>query len=281
MLTRERAPEEELDAAPRWSLDHIDWSGIARARARDDPLLFFLVTAASFVETGADLYAANLASHVDDPVAKRWLEHRWQFEELRHGRALRKYVETVWPELDWARGYADFMAEYSAHCTLDALDGSRALEMVARCVVEVGTSTYYTALLRYAPEPVLGSLVRRIRQDEVRHYKRFRGFFESYRRKERIGRLAVLRKLLARLAEAQDLDAYVAFKHVWLMRHPRDEFPNPRFALFMREVHSVMRDRYPYRMAARMLLRPLRLAPALINLASPLLEGAARRLMFS
>ena len=211
MLTRERAPEEELDAAPRWSLDHIDWSGIARARARDDPLLFFLVTAASFVETGADLYAANLASHVDDPVAKRWLEHRWQFEELRHGRALRKYVETVWPELDWARGYADFMAEYSVHCTLDALDGSRALEMVARCVVEVGTSTYYTALLRYAPEPVLGGLVRRIRQDEVRHYNRFRGFFESYRRKERIGRLAVLRKLLARLAEAQDLDAYVAF----------------------------------------------------------------------
>jgi hypothetical protein len=148
-------------------------------------------------------------------------------------------------------------------------------------VVEVGTSTFYTALQRRAPEPVLRGLAGRIRQDEVRHYNRFRGFFEAYRRKEKVGRLEVARKLVARLAEAERLDAYVGFKHAWLMRHPGGEFRDAMYAAFLAEVRSVMRECYPYRMAVRMLLRPLALTPVLVDLTVPLLEGAARRRVFS
>ena len=38
---------------------------------------------------------------------------------------------------------------------------------------------------------------------------------------------------------------------------------------------------YPYRMAVRMLLQPLELKPALVELSVPPLERAARRLMFA
>ena len=45
--------------------------------------------------------------------------------------------------------------------------GSRAGEMVARCIVETGTSSYYTALREAAAEPVLQEICRRIAADEI------------------------------------------------------------------------------------------------------------------
>jgi ferritin-like protein len=272
------------DDAPRagsWTLTDVPWHAIDRAAARANPLTYYLVTAASFVETGADLYAGNLAGHVDDADAQRWLKEQWEAEELRHGEALRKYVETVWPEVDWAGAYAGFFAEYSSVCTQDALDRSQALEMVARCVVEVGTSTLYTTLQRHAPEPVLRDLAHRIRQDEVRHYNHFRTFFDGRRRDERVGRLAVLRKLRSRLATAGDDDAYIAYKHAWIARHPGGAFRDEYFHAFMADAAEQLRPHYPYRMAAQMLAMPLRLPRSLSRLAVPLIERAARRAIFA
>ena len=51
--------------------------------------------------------------------------------------------------------------------------GSRAGELVARCVVEIGTSAYYTALREAAQEPVLQEICRHIAADELRHYRLF------------------------------------------------------------------------------------------------------------
>lgn len=264
-----------------WTLSDVAWDAVDRAAARANPLTYYLVTAASFVETGADLYAGNLAGYVDDPEARRWLREQWEAEELRHGQALRKYVETVWPEVDWAAAYAGFFAEYAAVCTQDALDRSQALEMVARCVIEVSTSTLYTTLQRHAPEPVLRDLAGRIRQDEVRHYNHFRAFFDGRRRSERVGRVAVLRKLRSRLATAGDDDAYIAYKHAWLARHPGGTFRHELFEAFMADAARSLRPHYPYRMAARMLAMPLRLPPVLSRLAVPLIERAARRAIFA
>jgi hypothetical protein len=48
----------------------------------------------------------------DDEVTA-WLSQEWEPEELRHGAALRRYVETAWPEFDWNAAYRAFFAEYS------------------------------------------------------------------------------------------------------------------------------------------------------------------------
>ena len=45
--------------------------------------------------------------------------------------------------------------------------------MIARCVVESGTSSYYTAIRDLTDEPLLREVAGRIAADELRHYKLF------------------------------------------------------------------------------------------------------------
>ncbi|MGK3984326.1 hypothetical protein WME99_14880 [Sorangium sp. So ce136] len=66
----------------------------------------------------------------------RWLKEEWEPEELQHGRALRSYVQPVWPDFDWERAYAAFFAECSRHCSMDGLQPTRALEVVAMSPVQ-------------------------------------------------------------------------------------------------------------------------------------------------
>jgi hypothetical protein len=264
-----------------WTIDAIDWTRLEPERARSDAMLYYLVAAGSFIETGADLYSANLAGHFSDPALRRWLAERWEPEELQHGRALRRYVEAVWPELDWQRGYEAFIAEYAPLCTLERLEQRPALELAARCVVETGTATFYTALHRRAEEPVLKELTDRIRQDEVRHYTRFREFLDEHRRRDAVGRARLLLALYRRAAAGQNEDAYLGFKHAWRMRHPAGSFHDGLFERFRTELRDMLSRRYPYRMALQMLLRPLELNRTLVRLSLPLLERAARRVMFA
>jgi hypothetical protein len=261
-----------------WSLADIDLSRIEQNVARDDWFFYYLVAAASFIETAADLYTSNLVLHFPDPMAREWLAKRWQPEELQHGRALRAYTEAAWPGLDWGKGYAAFFGEYSRLCTMEQLEGSRALEMAARCVVETGTATFYTALHDCAPEPVLKQLTSLIRRDEVRHYNHFRTFYLAYQSEERVGRLSVLRALHKRFTEAEREDALIGFKHAWRMLHPGEIFRAEYFAAFMREVRERLLPHYPYRMAVQMMLQPLQLNRAVQKFAVPPLVRWARRL---
>ena len=266
--------------ASHWTVADIAWDRIDHEQVRDNLTTYYVVTGASFIETAADLYTANLVEHFPDPKAQQWLLNHWQPEELQHGLALRTYVETVWPELDWEHNYNNFFAEYSQLCTMEELESSRALEMVARCVVEAGTSTFYTALQNISDEPVLKSLAGLIRQDEVSHYNHFRHFFETYQKQERIGRVRVVRSLYKRLVEVENEDAYISLKHAWHMRHPDKPFRDEYFQILMRDLQPMLTGHYPYRMVLKMLLQPLALNRTLVKLSLPLLELAARRLLF-
>lgn len=266
--------------ASHWSPADIRWDHIQRERVRDDRVTYYVVTAASFVETAADLYTTNLVNHFADPQAQQWLANYWQPEEQQHGQTLRTYVEAVWPELDWEHGYRGFLSEYTPMCTEEELESSRALEMVAHCVVEAGTSTFYTTLQKSTSEPVLKQLAGLIRQDEVSHYNHFRHFFESYREDERLGFMDVARSLYHRFTEAENEDAVIALKHAWIMRHPDRQFQQHEIDTLASELRTLLRGHYPYRMALKMLLQPLALNRTFVKLSMPLLEGAARRLLF-
>ena len=82
--------------------------------------------------------------------------------------------------------------------------GSRTGELIARCVVETGTSSYYAALGEATDEPVLKEICRRIAGDELRHYKLFYGFMKRYLAREPLGILARLKVALGRVAETGD-----------------------------------------------------------------------------
>ena len=70
--------------------------------------------------------------------------------------------------------------------------GSRTGELIARCVVECGTSSFYSAIRDSADEPVLKAICHRIAGDEFRHYKLFR---QQYRRYSERQPLSALKRL--------------------------------------------------------------------------------------
>lgn len=243
-----------------WSVDEIDYASIDRERVRDNRTLFYLLTAASYMESGSDTYAGNLARYYEEtPEAANWLAQHWEREELQHGLALRRYVEHVWPEFDWARGYARFFDEYSQTCVDANLEASRALEMAARCVVETGTASYYRALQAASDEPVLRELTRRISADEVRHYKHFFQYFNLLNSRERIGRLKVFGALARRLLEIKNEDVEIALRNVLRVERNREDIPDQDVAKLNSQCSTMVRHNLPIEMTVKMLLRPLHL----------------------
>ena len=113
--------------AQHWTLDSIDWSAIQIEAVRRSEALFYLVTAASFMESATDRYTANLIGQFagDDEVTS-WLKQRWLPEETQHGKALRQYVQIAWPHFDWDRVYASFIDEFAAYCGAEELEPTRA-----------------------------------------------------------------------------------------------------------------------------------------------------------
>jgi hypothetical protein len=251
-----------------WSLDDIllDCVEIGRVRPREE--LFLLLAGASFVETGSDLYTRNLVEQFHgDAEVSWWLTNRWQPEELQHGRALRAYVNRVWPEFDWQAAFAAFLADYSQACTTEELEPTRCLEMAARCVVETGTATYYRAIQTLSDEPVLGRLVGFIQRDEVRHYKHFFRYFNKYNEVEHNNRATVLGALARRLQEMLQSDAEYGLWHAFRVRHPRASRKGREFRRAVARTKALVRRHYPTPMAIKMFLKPLALPPALNRLS--------------
>ena len=140
---------------------------------------------------------------------------------------------------------------------MDALEPKRALELAARCVVETGTSSFYTTLAESDREPVLTQLAARIRADEIRHYKNFYRFFLKYCERERPSRGAVLKTLLKRAAEVESEDALIAFKHVHLTCNPGAAFQRSDYDSYRDSVRQIAKFHFPQEMAVKMMLKPL------------------------
>jgi hypothetical protein len=260
-----------------WSIDDIDFESIDASLIHDNTELFYLLAAASFVEITSDLYTRNLIEfYHGNPEIENWLANFWELEEVQHGAALKRYVQTVWPEFDWERAYQGFFEEYGRACTMEALAETRSLEMVARCVVETGTSSFYRTLSEVTREPVLKQITANISSDEVRHYKHFYRYFLDYKDRERPGRVAILRQLWKRSTDVKAEDAYFAFKHVFLERNPDEAFTQEAYDEFRASFRRMGRTTFPYEMAVKMILKPLDLSAPLGRVVQPAVETTAR-----
>jgi hypothetical protein len=270
---------DRSSARRHWSLEDIPWHAIQHDAVARNKAFFYLVASASLMESATDLYTENLIDFFgDDKEVTSWLEHYWLPEELQHGRALRRYVEIAWPEFDWEPAFRRFVEEFRPFCDV-ALEAARSLEMASRCVVEMGTASYYTTLSRGSPEPVLSVLTRRIVEDEVRHYKHFYRFFRKYRGMESPSRAAVVPALWRRLRMSGGDDSFIVLKHVYTARHPGDSFDSGVYRNLRRECGELVRAHFPHEMSVRMLLKPLGLGPRTQRAALPLAVALARRLV--
>ncbi len=256
-----------------WNIEDIPFDEIDLSRIRGREDMKFLLAAASFIEIASDVYAGNLAEFfMDEPDIAAWLSEHWEVEEVQHGRALRAYVEKVWPEFEWQAAYDRFFVEYSKLCGVDGYESTRGLEMAARCVVETGTSTAYRAIRDFADEPVLVRLAEHIRSDEVRHYKYFLKFFDRYDARENNGRFRVLRSLKNRLVESRHSDFEIGLFHAFQSVYPGERRDGKHFAAMQSRIARKVRAHYPAGQAIRMLLKPLRLPAAVSSLIQPILS---------
>jgi hypothetical protein len=193
-----------------WTLDDIPWQRFDRTRL--DPDLVRIVKAASLVEHNGAAYAHHLCRIFADDPQFQADARRWGAEEEQHGRVLARWAALADPEFDFAAAVARFRDGFRVDFDTDrSRRGSRASEMVARCVVEIGTSSYYSALREAAAEPVLQDICRRIAADELRHYRLFYKNLERCLAQERLGRVGRLRVALGRVAESQDDELAYAY----------------------------------------------------------------------
>ncbi|MGH7210047.1 MAG: ferritin-like domain-containing protein [Acetobacteraceae bacterium] len=193
-----------------WRLTDIDWDRFDPTKV--DPRIIPLVKAAAMVERNGTDYAIylNRVFH-DDPDFGHAADY-WSEEEVQHGDALGRWAELADPGWDYQAAFARYKDGY--HLPLDAkasVRGSRTGELIARCMVETGTSSYYSALADATAEPVLQQICRRIAADEFRHFKLFYDHMRRYLKRERIGLLRRLRIAAGRITESEDDELAFAY----------------------------------------------------------------------
>ncbi len=194
----------------RWSLDDIPWERFDPGKL--DPELVKIVKAASMVEYNGGDYAAYLCNVFADDPDFQAAANTWAAEEVQHGAALGRWAEMADPGFDFPASFKRFTEGYSLPLDATAsVRGSRAGELVARCVVEVGTSSYYSALAGASEEPVLAAICRRIAADEFRHYKLFYSHLKRYLEIERISKLRRILVALGRIGESDDDELAYAY----------------------------------------------------------------------
>lgn len=195
---------------PHWTLSDLPWNSFDPSRL--DPALLRLVKAAAVVEYGGDRYARYLGNIFADDASFQEAIQRWASEEIQHGEALGRYASLADPAFDFQQAYARFTAGYRlAEDVPQSIRGSRSGELVARCIVETGTSSYYTALGEATTEPLLKALCRKIANDEIRHYKLFLTALNRTLEDEKISRWHRLKIALGRLQESEDDELAYAY----------------------------------------------------------------------
>src|SRR5689334_18809140 len=193
-----------------WTLDDIPWERLDRAKV--DPEVLRIVKAASLVEQNGGDYAHYLCNVFHDDPAFQKVARAWGDEEIQHGQALGRWAELVDPTFNHADASKRFTAGFRVD--LDAtksVRGTRSGELIARCIVETGTSSYYTALAEAVDEPVLKAICQRIAADELRHYKLFYSHLKRYLARERLGLWGRLRVAAGRVAESEDDELAYAY----------------------------------------------------------------------
>jgi hypothetical protein len=188
-----------------WTLADIPWDRFDPAKV--DAEMLRLVKAAAMVEFNGGDYAIYLCNVFhDDPEFQSAARH-WGVEEVRHGEALARWARLADPSFDFEAGFKRFTDGYKLPLqSTRSVRGSRTGELIARCIVETGTSSYYSALGEATDEPVLRAICSNIAADEFRHYKLFYDHMRRYEARERPSLVTRARVILGRLWETRGDD---------------------------------------------------------------------------
>ncbi|MEJ0062582.1 MAG: ferritin-like domain-containing protein [Alphaproteobacteria bacterium] len=193
-----------------WKVDDLPWAAFDPAKVDSDHVK--LAKAAALVEYNGHDYAAYLGNvFADDPELKA-ATHAWALEEVQHGEALGRWAQAADPSFDFEGAFKRFREGYQLPLEAkESVRGSRSGELLARCIVETATSSYYAALGEAAQEPVFKAICQRIATDELRHYKLFYTHLRQYLDKEALNRFERIKLALGRVQESEDDELAYAY----------------------------------------------------------------------
>ncbi len=193
-----------------WAPSDIAWGSFDIGRVDSD--LLKLVKAASMVERNAPHYADYLFHVFHDNEAIQSLAKEWADAEMQHGETLASWAKMADPDFDFDARFKRYTDGFHIPTEVTkSIRGSLTGELLARCVVETGTSSYYTAIRRGTTEPVLHDLCTRIAADELRHYKTFYELSRQYLEKEGISLMDRIRVVAGRVIESNDDELAYAY----------------------------------------------------------------------
>jgi hypothetical protein len=193
-----------------WRIDEVPWDRFERSKVAPDAIA--IVKAAAMVERNGIDYAIYLKNVFHDDPAFRQAADNWSVEEVQHGMALGRWAMLADPDWDFEAAFTRYKNGFKLPLDADtSVRGSRTGELIARCMVETGTSSYYTALAEATEEPVLQFVCRLIAADEFRHFKLFYDHMRRYLARENISFLRRLRIAAGRITESEDDELAYAF----------------------------------------------------------------------
>ncbi len=193
-----------------WHIEQVAWQAFDPSKV--DPGIVPLVKAAAMVERNGDDYATYLCNVFHDDPDFQQAARNWAVEEVQHGEALGRWAMLADPGWDYRAAFERFRAGYRIPLEVDrSVRGSRTGELIARCMVETGTSSYYTSLREGTEEPVLAEICGLIAADEYRHFKLFYDHMKRYLAREQISLIERLRIAAGRIGESEDDELAFAY----------------------------------------------------------------------
>jgi hypothetical protein len=247
-----------LASMGNWTLATIDWDRFDPSKV--DAEILRNIKAAAMVERNGGDYGIYLGRIFANDSAFVDVASTWASEEVQHGMALGRWAQLADPSWDFEAAFARFRAGYRLPLEATAsVRGSQAGEMMARCIVETGTSSYYSALKDATEEPVLRQICTNIASDEFRHYKLF---FDHMQRCLERDRLPIWRRLLIgwrRMAESNDDELSYAY---FAANAPPDAVYDRKRAMqaYARRAYPLYRP-FHVRRAMAMILKAVGLTP--------------------
>jgi hypothetical protein len=234
-----------------------DPASTPQVMTRHNGLVFYGLAAASFLETAIPVHATGLLQLFSaEEEITRWIEQCWWPAKCHHARESRSYIETVWPEFDWAAAYGDF---YDAYRPLAA--GPRVPDCVREALVRSASaaqaSAFYRCLGTSSDDALLRQMLYRMAADESAHFTFFRRTYLQRHRSGQLGLLKAYRTVVTCAARARDVDVQVAFSHLGARHWYGDTpFPHIEYSEFVQRMGEVVRRHVPLGMAQRLLFRP-------------------------
>ncbi|MDF7674827.1 ferritin-like domain-containing protein [Acetobacteraceae bacterium ESL0709] len=193
-----------------WRMEQMNWEGFEPSKV--DPDIVPLIKAASVVERNARDYTDYLKHVFVGDAEFSQAATYWAEEEVQHGDALGKWAMLADPDWNYKDAFQRYREAYQIDTDVSAsIRGSRTGELIARCMVETGTSSFYTSLADATDEPLLKAICKQIAADEYRHFKLFYDHMHRYLDREKLGRWARLKIALSRVFESEDDELATAY----------------------------------------------------------------------